>query len=312
MVSLELRKITPPPPGLSAQVTDALSLFSSLGISEISQTDLELTEYRKKILECADCKKLFRLCEKILTQKHKVLACMIEMCELVQKEYRLRITAENELEDLKNDPSLNSDMSLSSMRIGGLDCDSRVKDKKIAELLKENTELNVNRIHTEKIMNNLSEDYQRKVHQISILENEIKELKSKPSSSCSECIEKDKENKIQALHIQDLQKNIGFLNTKIVETNKLYSEKVSELQKLGIFSELLELIPEGNGRDLRISIHKKICEIETDFIELTPNVESFDIIKAKYLQLPYLLKPIFDLTKQYEKSLQDIKKLLYS
>ncbi|OMJ91098.1 hypothetical protein SteCoe_6463 [Stentor coeruleus] len=312
MVSLELRKITPSPPGLSAQVTDALSIFSSLGISEISQTDLELTEFRKKNLDCTDCKKLFRLCEKILTQKHKVLACMIEMCELIQKEYCMRITTENELENLKNNPSLNSDMSLSSMRFGGLDNDSKIKDKKISELLEENKRLNISRIYNQKLICNLEKDNQNKLHQISILEKKIKDLELRPLSSCTECIEKDKENKNLAGHIQDLQKNIGFLNVKIVETNKLYSEKVNELQKLEIFNELLELIPEGNGRELRISIHKKICEIETDFIELTPNEESFDVIKAKYLQLPYLLKPIFDLTKQYEKSLQDIKKLLYS
>jgi hypothetical protein len=75
--------------------------------------------------------------------------------------------------------------------------------------------------------------------------------------------------------------------------------------------ELVKKIPDKNGRELRISIHKQICEIETDFIELTANQENFERIKAKYLKLPYLLKPIFDLTKQYEKSVFEFKKILY-
>ena len=75
-------------------------------------------------------------------------------------------------------------------------------------------------------------------------------------------------------------------------------------------TQFIKQIPEFNGREIRMMIHKKIIDVETDFNELAASQENFEIIKGKYLELPYLLKPMFDMTKQYEKSINELKKLL--
>ena len=58
---------------------------------------------------------------------------------------------------------------------------------------------------------------------------------------------------------------------------------------------------EQNGRELRSAVHRKICEIEADFLDLGLQDEKVKIIMDKFLELPYLLKPLFDLLKDYEK-----------
>ena len=183
---------------------------------------------------------------------------------------------------------------------------------------------------------------QKESHSKLLLEKEIKELKSenfafneknnKKHKTAEELREKNKiiedlisenrelnKNRILTQRIiSDMQKEILQKSKNFEENCKVCAEKsqkfvnssISE-KKILEMQELVKKIPDKNGRELRISIHKQICEIETDFIELTANQENFERIKAKYLKLPYLLKPIFDLTKQYEKSVFEFKKILY-
>lgn len=58
---------------------------------------------------------------------------------------------------------------------------------------------------------------------------------------------------------------------------------------------------EQTGRELRSAVHKKICEVEADFIDLDSQDERVKKLLEKFLELPYLLKPLFDLLKEYEK-----------
>lgn len=70
------------------------------------------------------------------------------------------------------------------------------------------------------------------------------------------------------------------------------------------------------GRDLRSAVHKKIIEVEAEFMDLDSIIKSLpELIRSetealvgktktiteKFLELPYLLKPLFDLLKEYEK-----------
>ena len=58
---------------------------------------------------------------------------------------------------------------------------------------------------------------------------------------------------------------------------------------------------EQTGRELRSAVHKKICEVEADFMDLGFQDERVKKIMEKFLELPYLLKPLFDLLKEYER-----------
>ena len=70
------------------------------------------------------------------------------------------------------------------------------------------------------------------------------------------------------------------------------------------------------GRELRSAVHKKIIEVEAEFMDLDSIIKSLPeltraetgvliekakTITEKFLELPYLLKPLFDLLKEYEK-----------
>jgi uncharacterized protein YoxC len=57
---------------------------------------------------------------------------------------------------------------------------------------------------------------------------------------------------------------------------------------------------EQTGRELRSAVHKKICEVEADFMDLGEKDERVKLLMHKFLELPYLLKPMFDLMKEYE------------
>lgn len=81
---------------------------------------------------------------------------------------------------------------------------------------------------------------------------------------------------------------------------------------------MAESTVEQPGRDLRSAVHKKIIEVEADFLDIETHfknftdaymndsnvmvvVEKVKQITEKFLELPYLLKPLFDLLKDYEK-----------
>jgi len=54
------------------------------------------------------------------------------------------------------------------------------------------------------------------------------------------------------------------------------------------------------GREIRMSVHKKFIEIEQDFNSLPFSTEPLEVIKRKFLELPYMLRPLFDIMKDYE------------
>jgi hypothetical protein len=76
-------------------------------------------------------------------------------------------------------------------------------------------------------------------------------------------------------------------------------ELVQEL--VYIIEKIAESKIEATGRELRSAVHKKICEIEADFLDLSLQDDKVKMIMEKFLELPYLLKPLFDLLKDYEK-----------
>lgn len=49
-----------------------------------------------------------------------------------------------------------------------------------------------------------------------------------------------------------------------------------------------------------MSVHKKFIEVEQDFNQLNISSDHLDSVKQKFLELPYMLRPIFDLMKDYE------------
>ena len=70
------------------------------------------------------------------------------------------------------------------------------------------------------------------------------------------------------------------------------------------------------GRELRSAVHKKIIEVEAEFMDMESIIKSLpELIRSetealvgktktiteKFLELPYLIKPLFDLLKEYEK-----------
>lgn len=64
--------------------------------------------------------------------------------------------------------------------------------------------------------------------------------------------------------------------------------------------DLKPVIKGRPGRDLRMTVHKQVIEIEQAFNEIGQTTPVIQDIKLKFLELPYLLKPIFDLMKEYE------------
>ena len=86
-------------------------------------------------------------------------------------------------------------------------------------------------------------------------------------------------------------------------TSQLWKREGGELIQELVFSleKLAESKVEQTGRELRSAVHKKICEVEADFMDLGFQDDRIKIIMEKFLELPYLLKPLFDLLKEYEK-----------
>lgn len=300
MFSLELNKTVPPPPGISGSVAEASSLFSSLAVSEFQKTDEEFMKIKEKVNECSKCSVLVRVCDKMFAHKQKTLVCLLDTFNIIQKESVLRLRTQGELDELRNLKGLNEELSGPYKKIKALNVELKKKEKILSDLMLENRELTKNRINVEKLLIQMQKDVIAKAETIKKMEK------------CEKCEEKDEEIRSKGKNIKELQESIQFLTVKLSENFKLGAEHEMALQKIENFAFVLNFIPEVNGRDLRMSIHRKICEIETDFIELAPNVESFETIKEKYLQLPYLLKPIFDLTKQYEKTLVELKKIIYA
>lgn len=293
MFSLELSKTLPPPPGFSISIADASYLFSSLAVSEFQKTDEEFLKFKEKMNECSKCSVLVKICDKMFAHKQKALACLLDTFNIIQRETVLRLKTVSELEELKNSKNADGDLAGPYKKIKALGVELKKKDKILSDLMLENRELTKNRINVEKLLIQMQKDAVAKADIIKKLEK------------CEKCEEKGQT-------VKEMELSIQFLTMKVNEGSKVTVEQEVVAQKLMGVAEVLNFIPDVNGRDLRMSIHRKICEIETDFIELAPNHDSFETIKAKYLQLPYLLKPIFDLTKQYEKYLVELKKIIYS
>jgi len=64
--------------------------------------------------------------------------------------------------------------------------------------------------------------------------------------------------------------------------------------------EVKPMIKGRPGRELRMSVHKQVIEIEQAFNNVSSISPEIEEIKRMFLELPYLLKPIFDLMKEYE------------
>lgn len=56
-----------------------------------------------------------------------------------------------------------------------------------------------------------------------------------------------------------------------------------------------------SGRELRQKVHLQVVKIEEMMNEMQGILPGIEPLREQYLQLPYLLKPIFDLLKNYEK-----------
>lgn len=96
---------------------------------------------------------------------------------------------------------------------------------------------------------------------------------------------------------------VDWWENKQDSTSQLWRRNGEELIQDLVFSieKLAESKIEQTGRELRSAVHKKICEVEADFMDLGFQDEKVKKIMEKFLELPYLLKPLFDLLKEYEK-----------
>ena len=304
MFSLELRNTLPPPPGLSPSIADTTYLFSSLSMQDLSNTDLEYLKAKETPPECLVCSSLLKLCDKLFTSKQKVLACLVDTFNLVQKESICRVKIEKERDDARNEKNVTEELAGPYRKIRALLVEVKKKEKIVSDLLMENKELTRNRIFLEKLVSQVQKEL--------IAKNEALADLEKKERVCLECIEKDGEVKAKALTVLELQEAVQGFSAKMNEVYRVAAEKEILTQKVLAFAEILSILPEVNGRELRMSIHRQICEIETDFIELPPTQQNFENLKDKFLQLPYLLKPIFDLTKQFEKTIVELRKIIFS
>lgn len=304
MFSLELRNTLPPPPGLSPSIADTTYLFSALSMQDLSNTDLEYLKAKEIPPDCLNCTNLLKLCDKLFTSKQKVLACLVDTFNLVQKESISRVKMEKELDDVKNEKNVTEELAGPYRKIRALLVEVKKKEKIISDLLMENKELTKNRIYLEKLVSQVQKEL--------ILKGEALADMERKEKVCIECLEKDVEIKAKAQSIGELQETVQGFSVKVNEVYRVAAEKEILTQKVLAFAEILSILPEVNGRELRMSIHRQICEIETDFIELPPTQQNFENLKEKFLQLPYLLKPIFDLTKQFEKTIVELKKIMFS
>jgi hypothetical protein len=211
---------------------------------------------------------------------------------------------EKELDDVKNEKNVTEELAGPYRKIRALLVEVKKKEKIISDLLMENKELTKNRIYLEKLVSQVQKELILKGEALADLERKEK--------VCIECLEKDVEIKAKAQSIGELQETVQGFSVKVNEVYRVAAEKEILTQKVLAFAEILSILPEVNGRELRMSIHRQICEIETDFIELPPTQQNFENLKEKFLQLPYLLKPIFDLTKQFEKTIVELKKIMFS
>jgi hypothetical protein len=303
MFSLELKNITQPPPGLSTTLADSAYIFTAIRLDEIEKADKAFIAIKQKPTTCGECKELIKICDEIFKQKLRAVACLAESFKLIQHENSIQLDMQREINSLKVANSLFEDKFSSIKSLTELASEIKNKDKQIQDLVSENRELSLNRIFTQKIVTELENNIGNKLIEIKRLEQQAKELTQK--FKLCKCVSVSQETPKKPDQLKETE-------LKTSDDTKIISELLKEKKKKESLQEFLHAIPEINGRELRISIHKKICEIETDFIELAANQENFEIIKVKYLQLPYLLKPIFDLTKQYEKSIIEFKKILYN
>lgn len=93
---------------------------------------------------------------------------------------------------------------------------------------------------------------------------------------------------------------------QLPETVNLKPEEVEVIRNLArAAQEVLDLQSPGSGatKDLRSSVHKKIVSIEMMFNELSANYDANRLRQTQeaYLELPYLLKPLFDALRDCER-----------
>lgn len=56
-----------------------------------------------------------------------------------------------------------------------------------------------------------------------------------------------------------------------------------------------------SGREMRQKVHQQVVKIEEMMNTLQANIPALEALRDEYLQLPYLLKPLFDQLKSYER-----------
>ena len=92
----------------------------------------------------------------------------------------------------------------------------------------------------------------------------------------------------------------------VCKSNSPWSQQVAELvSKLANKVEVIcknskQLLDNQEGKQLRTQVHKHIIEIEKKFLELEETDPATEEIKKLFLELPLLLKPLFDQNKKFE------------
>jgi gas vesicle protein/predicted DNA-binding protein YlxM (UPF0122 family) len=165
------------------------------------------------------------------------------------------------------------------------------------------------------------------------------------SYSCKECIKKSSDVDALQLELSRLKESISKVKVVKDVKNPLVKSMVEIQERITAWWEnkqefhssswkregedlvlnlesrvalMAEAAIEQPGRELRSAVHKKIIEVEAEFLNLEEktkllheNCKDNEIVQAvtgkikditdKFLELPYLLKPLFDLLKDYEK-----------
>ena len=159
-------------------------------------------------------------------------------------------------------------------------------------------------------------DCAKKSSEIESLSSELVKLKESPSKAGK--VQKDVKNPIVKSMVEIQERITTWWENKQDFHSPVWKREGEDLV-LSLESRvslMANAAVDQPGRELRSAVHKKIIEVEAEFMDLDSIIKSLPeltrtetglliekakTITEKFLELPYLLKPLFDLLKEYEK-----------
>lgn len=160
----------------------------------------------------------------------------------------------------------------------------------------------------------------KRLNEIEFLNLELSKVKETARTTKKESIYKDIKNPLVKSMVEIQNRIEAWWENKQEIFTVAWKREGEELVQslVSRVAIMAESTVDQPGRDLRSAVHKKIIEVEAEFLDLETHfknlsdpcktdrsvldiIDKVKYITEKFLELPYLLKPLFDLLKDYEK-----------